>query len=192
MGDTDSGCDTCATWGHAQAVECAVVSTFHGVATAERGNIVDWLRGDAWGKQEFGAGASGLALEHAWHSGGPYTKGFKIQCSDHDADRRASHSERWQLFEEFCQAGEDWGSSQLIDEFEGTKRTRAKGRIFPSEPWRNSAVIICVPWLFHLEHGQLLFCEKSTHPRHPKAETEEIWLDSKNIPDLLNLLQGVF
>ena len=171
MRDTDSGCDTCATWGHAQAVECAVVSTFprHG-KRPKRGNIGDWLRGDAWGKQEFGAGfirsCFGACMAF-W--GVPYTKGLQDPVQ---------WPWRWQKGLPFGTVATVWGvlpsrrrlgAQSTIDEFEGTKRTRAKGRIFPSEPWSNSAVIICVPWLFHLEHGQLLFCEKSTHPRHPKA-----------------------
>ncbi len=40
---------------------------------------------------------------------------------------RASHSERWQHFEEFCQSGEDWTQSHLLASLRAEREHERKG-----------------------------------------------------------------
>ena len=41
---------------------------------------------------------------------------------------KASHQERWQLFEEFCQSKEDWSQSSLLASLKAEKAHERKGQ----------------------------------------------------------------
>lgn len=58
---------------------------------------------------------------------------------------RASHSERWQLFEEFCQCKEDWSQSELLASLRAEREHQRKGEyclMSKEVPWLQISINI--------------------------------------------------